>query len=637
MKQANQANHPERGSSSAVWGSRWFIAMFVIAAMFCFDSDAAVAQEITAKEAKNVKQVQSLITKAGLEFKEKKFKASAKLIANVQKKLARFAKNAEGEYFEQLEAQHKRMSAAHKMLVDKNQKLDDVEPLMTGEMKKEAAESSAGVSFVKTVAPILNAKCGRCHVARSRGQFSAKDYTTLMNSTTVTQGEPDVSHLIEVIEDGSMPKGGLTVTETELASLKTWIAEGAKFDGDNKLQSIAELGGGAGQGNANAGRNNRMMVTQKPTGKETVSFGADVAPVLLEHCGRCHMSRNPRGGFAMAQFRTFIRGGDSGAPVQAGNSANSNLIKRLRGQGGDVMPPGGKLDDAVINKIAKWIDEGARFDPADNNLTMQALASKGKSAQLNHEELISFRDKEADRIWKLVMSDIEPQRASSKKFQLMGTPTEEGLDVFGIEADSLAEKISKQLGTESREHFIRGNGNIFLVTRRYDFGEFGKMLLKREFPRQLKGYWNHNGTIAYSALLRSRDQSVEDIRVVLTRQLASMHVADLAPGIPRWFADGMGFRVAAELHKKDPVVKAWEQDAVAAAKSMSRIDDFLNNRMDEDKSGLVSFLFVGRLKSDRGRFKKLMIGLKNGENFEAVFTQVYGGTPKKLFEGYRKW
>ena len=625
MKQANQ-----------LLGSRWILAMIALVAIFCSGSGNAVAQEMTVKEKKNVEQVKSLITKAGLEFKGKKFKTSAKLIANVQKKLARFAKNADGDYLKQLEAQHERMSKAHEMLVAKDQKLDEVKPLSMGDKGSETAEGSKGVSFASTVAPILNAKCGRCHVERERGQFSAKTYAALMNSTTVTRGEPDVSHLIEVIEDGSMPKGGLKVTEEELVSLKTWIAEGAKFDGDNPNKSVAEFGG-AGQGNAGANRNREMMKTQKPTGKETVSFGVHVAPVLLEHCGRCHMSRAPRAGFNMAEFRTFIRGGDSGAPVKAGDSANSNLIKRLRGQDSEVMPPTGKLDDAVINNIAKWIDEGAKFDPADSRLTMQAIASKGKANSMDHGQLLEFRNKEADRIWKLVMSDIEPQRKTSEKFQLMGTPTEEGLGAIAIEADSLADKIMKELGTGSRKHFIRGNGNLFIVTRRYDFGEFGKMLVRREFPRKLQAYWNHNGTIAYSALVKSQDKTVEDIRVVLTRQLASMHVADLAPGIPRWFADGMGFRIAAEMYRKDPTVQAWEKDAVAAANSMKRIDDFLQNRMDEDKSGLVSFLFVGRLKSDRGRFKKLMNGLKDGQDFGAVFASVYGSTPEKMFTGYKSW
>ena len=627
MKQGTQLPNRQRPA---------IVAWFALAVLLFLVSPAK-AQEPTAKEAKNIGQVKSLITKAGVYFKDKKFKSSAKLISNVQKKLNRFAKDADGKYRELLEAQYERFVKAHELLTENGQKLNELEPLpLSDSMQKAASEEAGSVSFVSTVAPIIHAKCGRCHVDRSRGQFSAKDYTSLMDSTTVTEGEPDVSRLIEVIVDGSMPKGGLSVSEEELTTLKKWIAEGAKFDGDDPAKNLSEF---RRAGQANPGRPNRNRATptmQKPTGNETVSFGTHVAPVLLEHCGRCHMARNPRGNFNMAQFRTFIRGGDSGTPVALGDSGNSNFIKRLRGIGGDVMPPRGKLDDDIINNIAKWIDEGAKFDPADANLTMQALAAKSKSQSLDHDQLALFRRKEADRIWKLVMSDVEPDRTTSDDFLLVGTPTEEGLDAIAQEAESLAKSIAKKLGTSDREHFIRGNGTLFVVTRRYDFGEFGKMLLRREFPRNLKSYWNHNQTIAYSALLRSRDQTVEDIRVDLSRQLASLHVADLAPGIPRWFADGMGFRVAAEMYRKDPIVLEWEADAVAAAQSMRRVDDFLMNRMDEDKSGLVSFLFVGQLKSNRTQFKKLMTGLKNGQEFDAVFAETYGATAEELFSRYQK-
>ena len=588
------------------------------------------AQEPTAKEQKNVQQVKTLITKAGELFKDGKFNSSARMIANVQKKLDRLGKDASGEYRKLLKAQHDRMSRAHVMLVAKGQKLDDIAPLPSVD-----SEETNVVSFVKSIAPIVNAKCGRCHVANSRGQFSAKDYATLMDSTTVTEGEPDVSRLIEVIEDGSMPKGGLKVTETELATLKKWIMQGAKFDGDDPLKELSEFVSASGN-TPNPGRRNRqVMATEKPTGNETVSFGEHVAPVLLQHCGRCHMARNPRGNFNMAQFRNFIRGGDSGTPIVPGKSSDSNLIKRLRGIDGDIMPPRGKLDDKLIDAIAKWIDEGAKFDPADAALTMQAVAAKGKSQSLNHESLVAFRKNEAERIWKLAMSDVEPQREIGDNFYLMGTPTETGLSGIASQAESLVKEISSKLGTENREHFIRGNGTLFIVTRRYDFGEFGKMLLRREFPRALRAYWNHNQTIAYSALLRSRDQSVDDLKVVLTRQLASLHVADLSSSIPRWFSDGMGFRVAAEMYRKDPIVLGWESQAVAAANSMQRIDDFLMNRMDEDKSGLVSFLFVGQLKSDKRRFKKLMEGLTSGEEFDSVFTKAFGGTVQELFAKYQ--
>ena len=614
------------------------VVLFILA--FIGGSHNLLGQDLTAKENKNVDQVKSMISKAGLEFKDKDFKASANIIANVQKRLARFAQDAEGEYRERLQQQHDRMAKAHQMLVANGQSLADVEPLPTGEPvaaepeKQPMADAAAGVSFVKTAGPIINAKCGRCHVAQSRGGFSAKDYDTLMDSTAVTEGEPDVSLLIEVIVDGSMPKGGLKVTPAELVSLKTWIAEGAKFDGDNRGQQLSELGNGAGRPN----RNEQKVAIRKPTGNESVSFAAHVAPVLIENCGRCHISRNPRADFNMASFQTFIRGGDSGAPLKAGSSKGSLIIKHLRGDGVDVMPPTGKLDDATINQIAKWIDEGARFDPGDAKLSMQRLAAKGKSSQLNHDELVAFRREEADKIWKLVLDGSPADETISDSFRVMGTKVEEGFETLASDAESVAKEISKHLGTESRENFIRGNGTIFVVTRRYDFGEFGKMVLKREFPRGLNGYWSHNGTIAWSTLLKSRDKSFSDLRASMTRQLASLHVADLSPSVPRWFAEGVGFCTAAALNQKDPAVKSWEQESAAAVKSMTKLDDFLSGQMDEDKAGLASFLFVGRLKSSTSRFKKLMSGLKDGKNFDSTFADAYGGSPEKLFSGYqRKW
>lgn len=43
------------------------------------------------------------------------------------------------------------------------------------------------------------------------------------------------------------------------------------------------------------------------------------------------------------------------------DSENSYLIKKLRGTAefGEVMPPTGKLPSAIIDSVAKWIDNGA--------------------------------------------------------------------------------------------------------------------------------------------------------------------------------------------------------------------------------------------------------------------------------------
>ncbi len=42
-----------------------------------------------------------------------------------------------------------------------------------------------------------------------------------------------------------------------------------------------------------------------------------------------------------------------------GDSENSLIIKMLRGDGFTQMPPTGKIDDALIDSLAAWIDRGA--------------------------------------------------------------------------------------------------------------------------------------------------------------------------------------------------------------------------------------------------------------------------------------
>lgn len=45
--------------------------------------------------------------------------------------------------------------------------------------------------------------------------------------------------------------------------------------------------------------------------------------------------------------------------VLPGNSKDSYLMQVLEGKGGVVMPPAGKLNEALIDSIAAWIDRGA--------------------------------------------------------------------------------------------------------------------------------------------------------------------------------------------------------------------------------------------------------------------------------------
>jgi hypothetical protein len=45
--------------------------------------------------------------------------------------------------------------------------------------------------------------------------------------------------------------------------------------------------------------------------------------------------------------------------VKPGDSMNSLIIKKLRGDGTSVMPPSGQLSQATIDSIIVWINDGA--------------------------------------------------------------------------------------------------------------------------------------------------------------------------------------------------------------------------------------------------------------------------------------
>ena len=109
------------------------------------------------------------------------------------------------------------------------------------------------ISFTNDVAPIINAKCGTCHVRASRGRYNIKSYKALIDSDSVDAKNPDDSLFIEVIESGEMPKGGLKVSDKELETLREWISQGAKFDGDRESAAI-NTGGGSRASSRQSGR-----------------------------------------------------------------------------------------------------------------------------------------------------------------------------------------------------------------------------------------------------------------------------------------------------------------------------------------------------------------------------------------------
>ena len=92
-------------------------------------------------------------------------------------------------------------------------------------------------------------------------------------------------------------------------------------------------------------------------------FERHVRPVLVEQCYACHSSEStqPQAALRVDSRDALLTGGLSGPAVLPGDPEGSRLIQVLRHSGNVRMPPGGKLTDEQVDRIAAWIHMGAPF------------------------------------------------------------------------------------------------------------------------------------------------------------------------------------------------------------------------------------------------------------------------------------
>ena len=84
-----------------------------------------------------------------------------------------------------------------------------------------------------------------------------------------------------------------------------------------------------------------------------ISYTATIQPIFNTNCTGCH---GGSGGLTLTSYSDLM-GNDV---VDPGDSAASKLIQRLKGTSGIQMPKNqDPLDEATINLIETWINEGA--------------------------------------------------------------------------------------------------------------------------------------------------------------------------------------------------------------------------------------------------------------------------------------
>ena len=91
-----------------------------------------------------------------------------------------------------------------------------------------------------------------------------------------------------------------------------------------------------------------------------ISYSLTIQPIFTANCTSCH---GVSGGLTLTSYSDLM-GNDVVDPF---DSAASKIIQKLKGTSGDQMPLNqDPLDDATINLIETWIDEGALEEPLDN-------------------------------------------------------------------------------------------------------------------------------------------------------------------------------------------------------------------------------------------------------------------------------
>jgi len=100
------------------------------------------------------------------------------------------------------------------------------------------------------------------------------------------------------------------------------------------------------------------LLCLSPSGKGTPF--AELAPLLREHCTKCHGGAKQKGGLDLRSLESLLRGGESGPAFHPGKPEQSLLVTQLHPEAEPHMPPKGQLSEKEVFRVREWV---LNFDP----------------------------------------------------------------------------------------------------------------------------------------------------------------------------------------------------------------------------------------------------------------------------------
>lgn len=100
----------------------------------------------------------------------------------------------------------------------------------------------------------------------------------------------------------------------------------------------------------------------EPDPTSMISFTKVIAPILVNRCGRCHVS-DAKGNFKLDTFAALMKGPPEGVVIFPGDTIGSRLIETI--ETGDMPRGGGSVTAEELKTLKDWILAGAKFDGTD--------------------------------------------------------------------------------------------------------------------------------------------------------------------------------------------------------------------------------------------------------------------------------
>jgi hypothetical protein len=109
----------------------------------------------------------------------------------------------------------------------------------------------------------------------------------------------------------------------------------------------------------------------EPSAEAISHFEKEVRPILVEQCQRCHGPKKAEAGLRVDSRAALLKGGDRGPAVVPGKADKGTLLAALSHTGDLKMPESGKLPEARIAAVKKWVIDGAAWPEEKSTASRQ--------------------------------------------------------------------------------------------------------------------------------------------------------------------------------------------------------------------------------------------------------------------------